>query len=228
MKPVSVQPDLVHQVFESIRDAICDGQLRPGERLNQDDLAAQLEVSRQPVVQAIHLLKSQGFAKDTGRRGTEVTELSAVEASQYYLIRATLDGLAAREAASHDNKSTATRGAKIIEDGKKACKSSSHRAILDADMAFHQFIYELSENPIISKTVTPLWHQLRRIMGTAITANYPVDSIWDEHQAILDAVIQGNTSEAERLARAHGETAAHRVEQILSQHEAAANLNRTS
>lgn len=219
MKPVITHPDLVQQVFKSIRDAICDGHFRPGERLNQDDIAEMLDVSRQPVVQAIHLLKSQGFARDTGRRGVEVTELGSSETNHYYLIRAALDGLAAREAALRSNGLVQARGAKIIEAGRRACESGSHHTIVDADMAFHQFIYELSGNPVISKTVTPLWHQLRRIMGTAITADYPVNSIWDEHQTILDAIIEGNTTAAENLARAHGETAARRVEHMLRQHE---------
>jgi len=221
MIPISIQPDLAQQVFESIRDAICEGQFQPGQRLNQDELAAKLDVSRQPIVQAMHLLKSQGFVRDTGRRGVEVTALSALEATQHYQLRATLDGLAAREAASRDNSRTEKRGAAIIEAGRKACRSGSHRDILDADMDFHQFIYERSGNPIISKTVMPLWHQLRRIMSKAITTDYPVDSIWDEHQAILEAVLVGNPTEAERRARDHGETAAERIGQMLSGHELA-------
>jgi len=215
MEPIPARPDLVEQVFESIRDAICDGQFQPGQRLNQDELAAQLGVSRQPIVQAIHLLKSQGFVRDTGRRGVEISELSTLEITQHYLVRAALDGLAAREAASHNNSSNKERGSRIIAAGRIACASGTHRDILDADMTFHQFIYELSGNPVLSKTVMPLWHQLRRIMGTAIMADYPIDYIWDEHQAIFDAILQGNTSTAEKLARAHAENAARRVEEML-------------
>jgi len=215
MEPIPAKPDLVEQVFESIRDAICDGQFQPGQRLNQDELATQLGVSRQPIVQAMHLLKSQGFVRDTGRRGVEISELSTPEITQHYLVRAALDGLAAREAASRDNSAAEERGAQIIAAGRLACASGTHRDILDADMTFHQFIYELSGNPVLSKTVMPLWHQLRRIMGTAITADYPVDYIWDEHQSILDAILQGEFPKAETLARAHAENAARRVQKML-------------
>jgi DNA-binding GntR family transcriptional regulator len=217
MKPIPVKPDLVQQVFESIRDAICDGQIQPGERLNQDELATELGVSRQPIVQAIHLLKSQGFAMDNGRRGVEVTKLSVSETTQHYFVRAALDGLAARQAAERNCEATEKQGAAIIKAGRLACAGGTFQEILEADMVFHRFIYELSGNAIISKTVTPLWHQLRRIMGTAITADYPVDSIWDEHQAIFQAILEGRAEDAERLARAHGETAAMRVQTKLNQ-----------
>jgi len=218
MKPIPNQPDLVAQVFESIRDAICDGQFRPGQRLHQDELATQLGVSRQPVVQALHLLKSQGFARDTGRRGVEVTALGVSETAQHYRIRTVLDGLAAREAAANcDIKAARQRGSDIIRAGRTACQSGRHRDILDADMAFHQFIYDLSDNPVIAKTVMPLWHQLRRIMGAAITTDYPVNAIWDEHQKIFDAILAGDPGGAETLARAHGDTAAQRVQQMQAE-----------
>jgi DNA-binding GntR family transcriptional regulator len=217
MEPISIKPDLTEQVYTSIRDAICDGQFRPLQRLNQDDLAATLQVSRQPIVQAIQLLKSQGFVKDTGRRGVEVTELTVDSASHYYSIRGVLDGLAARQAAERNHAGAEEAGMNIIASGRQACRSGNHHDILIADQEFHQFIYELSGNPVILKTVTPLWHQLRRIMSVTIMTGYPVDSIWDEHLSILEAIMSGDALTAETRARAHVEAGSTRVVNMLQQ-----------
>lgn len=219
MDPIAIKPDLTEQVYTSIRDAICDGQLKPLQRLNQDELAATLQVSRQPVVQAIQLLKSQGFVKDTGRRGVEVTELTASEASHYYSVRGVLDGLAARQAAVRDLAGSEKAGMDIISSGRRACHTGNHHDILSADQQFHQFIYDLSNNPVISKTVTPLWHQLRRIMSATIMTDYPVDLIWDEHHGILQAILDGDPAAAEERARAHVEAGSNRVVSML-QHAA--------
>ena len=66
-------PSLYEQVYASLLEAICGGSLRPGDRINQDELAARLNVSRQPVTQALTVLRSQDFVQDTGRRGLVVT-----------------------------------------------------------------------------------------------------------------------------------------------------------
>src|SRR6266852_139823 len=92
-------PDLTEQVYQRLLHAICDGELAPGARLTQEDLAAALGVSRQPVLQALRLLKKDGFVSDAGRRGLRVAPLEAPAITQVYEVRAVLDGLAARRAA---------------------------------------------------------------------------------------------------------------------------------
>ena len=66
---IESSPDLVDQVYRSLLDAISDGSLAPGERIMQEDIAAQLSVSRQPVLQALRLLKKDGFVLDAPGRG---------------------------------------------------------------------------------------------------------------------------------------------------------------
>ena len=123
VKPVLQHPDLVNQVYLSIREAICEGQFVPGERLNQDQLAAKLQVSRQPVGQAIQLLKSQGFVCDTGRRGVQIATLSTEYITGLYQIRAALDALAAREAALNNPAAALEDGSPLIEEGRRHCRS---------------------------------------------------------------------------------------------------------
>ena len=69
MDTIGPKKSLVDQTYEILLDAICTGELVPGERLTQDQIAARLNVSRQPVNSAISILKANHFVEDTGRRG---------------------------------------------------------------------------------------------------------------------------------------------------------------
>src|SRR6188768_3142201 len=68
-------PDLVDRVYRSLLDAICAGSLAPGQRITQEDIAQQLAVSRQPVLQALRLLKKDGLVQDAPGRGLQVADL---------------------------------------------------------------------------------------------------------------------------------------------------------
>ena len=208
VKPISHHPDLVKQVYHSLRDAICEGQLVPGERLNQDQLAAKLQVSRQPVGQAIQLLKSQGFVNDTGRRGVEIASLSMEQITGLYQVRAALDALAAREAARNKTVSALEEGLPLIEKGRQHCRTGSIMEMIHTDMDFHRLIYRISGNPAIDRTLSSHWYHLMRIMGLVLQHKPPHRMIWDEHAAILKAISEGDAERAEQLARQHGERAA--------------------
>jgi DNA-binding GntR family transcriptional regulator len=75
MRSLQPQKTLVKQAYDTILDAICDGTLAPSERLTQDEIAARLAVSRQPVMSALALLKQQGFLIEHGRRGLAVAPI---------------------------------------------------------------------------------------------------------------------------------------------------------
>jgi DNA-binding GntR family transcriptional regulator len=121
MDTLTPVPKLIEQAYASILAAICDGQLQPGERLNQDELATRMNVSRQPVGQALSILKAQGFVRETGRRGLIVAPLERHFFRSVYELRETIDPMAARLAAQralrhvHD---AALRVAQSVPDGQ--------------------------------------------------------------------------------------------------------------
>ncbi|MEN9629836.1 MAG: hypothetical protein RJA10_3064, partial [Pseudomonadota bacterium] len=92
-------PDLVDRAYRALVDAISSGALAPGQRITQEELAAQLAVSRQPVLQALRLLKQDGLVQDAPGRGLQVSPLEADAVLQIYQVRGALDALAARLAA---------------------------------------------------------------------------------------------------------------------------------
>ena len=206
-------PDLVEQVYASLLDAISDGTLQPGARIMQEDIAEQLAVSRQPVLQALRLLRKDGFVLDAPGRGVLVAPLDVNTLVQIYQVRSTLDALAAQLAA----KSHAVLGAQLITEGRLASRGTDIKAMMTADAAFHAAIYAASGNPLIAQTAQTHWHHIRRAMGAVLQLATMRESIWDEHEAIAKAIAHGDAAKAETLIRQHGEDAGRNLAHLLTQ-----------
>ncbi|MHB1666979.1 MAG: GntR family transcriptional regulator [Thiomonas sp.] len=204
-------PSLYEQVYSSILEAICGGILRPGDRLNQDELAARLNVSRQPVTQALTVLRSQDFVQDSGRRGLLVAPIRRAFFESLYELRESLDPMAAKLAARHSDKLSRERADALMERGHAALRDGRIAELTSADMSFHMWIYESAGNPLLLETLRLYWNHLRRAMVTVLEPSTVRDRVWDEHARILDAVLSGDQQEAERLSLLHIQQAAQRV-----------------
>ena len=206
-------PDLVEQVYVSLLDAISDGSLPPGARIMQEDIAEQLAVSRQPVLQALRLLRKDGFVLDAPGRGVLVAPLDVAALVQIYQVRSSLDSLAARLAA----QAHVLIDARLISNGRKAARGTDIKAMMTADAAFHSAIYAASGNPLIAQTAQTHWHHIRRAMGAVLQVSTMRESIWDEHEAIANAIACGDAPKAEILIRQHGEDAGRNLAALLTQ-----------
>ncbi len=206
MRHLTLERSLTDRTYDAILDAISGGELAAGARINQDELAAKLNVSRQPIVQALALLKVQGFVRETGRRGVVVAPLDADFISHLYELRSALDGAACRGAALRGSVEAKLWGPALIAEGRAAFASGSVKRMVDADMRFHRLLYDLCGNPMIAETASLHWHHIRRLIGGYLQ-HYPMRDVWDEHQAILDAVIAGDPDRAEAAARHHADHA---------------------
>ncbi|HYI69411.1 MAG TPA: GntR family transcriptional regulator [Skermanella sp.] len=204
MRALTPQPRLVEQVYHAILTEITEGKLPPNSRLIQDELAEAYGVSRQPVQQALLLLRSHGLVNDAPRRGLVVAALDEEHARNLYKIRSVLEGLACRMAAENGSARARIDGPPIIAQGREAIKSGSVAQQIEMDTRFHCFLYELSGNPLIAETTKPHWDYLRRVMGEVLREGDSVPgALWDEHAGILDAVCKGDGDAAETLARKH-------------------------
>src|ERR1700730_1442243 len=125
MPQVQTQPTLVEQVVNAIVSEIVDGELPSNARLIQDDLARAYGVSRQPVQQALLLLRDRGLVREAPGRGLIVSPLDVDFVRNLYEVRAMLDGLAARMAAERGAERAKTEGQIYIDAGRDAVKSGS-------------------------------------------------------------------------------------------------------
>ena len=203
MKVLATQPNLAEQVRQAIVSEIASGKLKPGERIIQEQIAQELGVSRQPVQQALLLLKNQGVLRDAAGRGLLVTSLDPTQVRQMYDIRAVIEGLAFRKAAENNPERAKKLGPALIQNGRKSVKSGLVAQMIAADIKFHDFIYALSDNPLIAPAMQVQWTNTQRVMGEVLMRDETPRDIWDQHEALLKAVMAGNGEGAEALARQH-------------------------
>ena len=206
-----VAPDLVDQVYQALLGAIADGTLAPGARLTQEEIAQQLAVSRQPVLQALRQLKQDGLVLDAPGRGVQVAPLTAAGTAAVYQVRGALDALAARLAAQRRE----ALDAKLIERGRKAARGRNVQAMIEADAAFHIAVYAASGNPLIARSAHLNWAHIRRAMGASLQHATLRDSVWDEHETIAQAIAAGDAARAERLMREHAARASEYITRRL-------------
>ncbi len=203
MKAIASQPNLVEQVTQAVLDEITAGRLAPGERVIQEQLAQALGVSRQPVQQALLLLRNQRVLLDAPGRGLIVAPLDAVRVRHMYAMRSVLEGLAARRAAECNAERAARQGPALIEAGHRAVASGSFAKMIVADTRFHEFLYALSGNDLVAPALATHLTYTQRVMGEVLVGNEKPADIWREHAQILEAVCGGDGDRAEALARRH-------------------------
>lgn len=210
LRRLTTTPSRVELVYQAIRENICRCILKPGAHLVQEELAEQLGVSRQPVQQALLVLKSEGLVVELPGRGLCVAPLAPELVRHRYQIRLVLDQLAARLVAEKAAASPAfarllkQQGEDILSQRDLARGDGAHVAI---DIAFHTMIYRMSGNPLIAATAEPHWIFLQRMMILVLSAAQRGDTVWRQHWMIFEALVAGDADTAERLATQHVVTA---------------------
>lgn len=214
MEGLEISKSLVERTYEVILDALCDGTFKPGERLTQEDIAARLKVSRQPVTHALMLLKSQGFLEPIGRRGLTVAAVAPEFIEALFQLRAAIEPLAVTLATPRLTKATIAEGRALIKRGRRVVREGDSKAILQADMDFHSFIYDLSGNPLIADTMRLHWHHQRRAMSQVLRSPAMQLAVWNEHANILDHMINGRPGKAAEAMRRHLLDASERTKKL--------------
>lgn len=223
MKVIQTAPGLTEQVYHAVLDEICDGDLPPGAPLVQEQLAERFGVSRQPIQQAMALLKADGLVEEVGKRGMRVATLDVDLMRHHYEIRAALDGLAARLAAERAEsdpaarREIARRGDAVLAKGRKAVADRAIREQIRHDEAFHNLVYEASGNPLLARTAEVHWRFLRRVMSDVLRHAEPPKTIWQQHEEILQAITAGKPGLAEERASTHIRQAASLLARALGE-----------
>ncbi len=197
---------------EEIRDHlmrdILEGRLAPGERIIETRVAQQFDVSQAPVREALRDLEMFGFIVTAPFRGAVVREMSPDELCQVYPIRAVLEGLAARDAATRiDDRGLATLE-KLIDTMRKAASRADNRAQIDADFRFHLAIVDASGNWLLKQ----YWERMRLANTTLLTvarSRHSMMEIADRHLPVLEALQAHDPDAAERAMRQHIEEPGH-------------------
>ena len=147
---------LREEIREQLIDDILSGRLPPGTRIVETRLAQELGVSQAPVREALRDLELFGFVTSSPFRGTQVREISPEDLLEIYPVRAALEAVAARTAASRIDDETLARLEKHVGAMREAAAKGDHRAHVDADYAFHQAIIKASGNRMLASATPTL------------------------------------------------------------------------
>ena len=194
------------QVSEQIRSMILGGRLRPGERLVEDKLSAELGVSRVPVREALFALSAQGLVHIEPRRGATVAEITPKIVAELVEVRALLEGLNAKLAAQRHDPEIVAQLRDTLERGDGAAKSGTREELARLNAEFHDRLSEASRNSVLSDVMRGL--RERTSLAFAINGRARARDDWKEHAGVLAAVIAGDSELAALLANRHVHNAA--------------------
>jgi len=197
----AVPASLAHGVITSLREAIQSGRLRPGARLVEDRIAADLRVSRVPVREALRTLAVEGLVVLRPRRGAVVAELSEASAREMIEVRATLEGLNARLAARHRDPARLAALEAVLREGNAVIGRRRRGALPELNARFHDLLATAGGNAVLGEIMRTL--RTRTTGFFDATSRERATETWAEHAAILQAVIAGDEDFAELLAKRH-------------------------
>lgn len=175
-------------VFNTLREAILRGDLRPGERLMELQLAAKLGVSRTPIREAIRMLEQEGLAVTTPRKGAEVAGMTLKDMEDVLEIREALDDLAVRIACDKISDEQLQDLINAKNSFEESTKTGDVKQIAQADVIFHDVIYDATGNPKLVTLLSNLREQVYRYRVEYIkdSNNYPI--LIAEHEAIVEGL----------------------------------------
>lgn len=204
--PARRRGSLGKTVAEQLRRLILTGQHKPGERLVEDKLSAELGVSRVPIREALRTLAAEGLVDLPPRRGASVAQLSPAIAHDLVEVRATLEGLNARLAARHHEPAIVTELHQVLTEGNAAAQSGNVDDLVRLNGAFHDKLAQAGRNSILWDIMRTL--RERTSLVFAANTNRRSREDWEEHSRILAAVIDGDEELAALLATRHVHQAA--------------------
>jgi DNA-binding GntR family transcriptional regulator len=202
-EPVDTSQSVVESLFEKMRAHIIDGRFAPGQRLIEADLTAQFKISRGPLREAVRRLAAEGLVDITHNRGARVKRLDRSEVIALYEVREVMEGLAARLAAERANTAERTAIKAIFKDMAKALKANDVRGYIGLNSGFHALIMQAARNPALEAAIKRLQTPVLRVQFESMMTTDVASESFEEHRNIVDAIIDKNAEQAERLMRHH-------------------------
>lgn len=215
MESIEPKKTLVEQVYDILLDAICLNEFPSGARLNQDEIAAKLNVSRQPVNSAISILKANGFVKDTGRRGVVVAEANMSQHHSIYEFRKVIEPFATSLAADRVGDDAEVEAAEVLREGRAAIETQDIKALLNADVRFHEMIYRWSGNHVIEVSMKANWPHMQRAMVEVLRNPASAEQSWDDHKRIVEGLLAKDGVAAANAMEQHIGVAFEKISKVL-------------
>ena len=190
-------------VFNTLRQAILKGELAPGERLMEIQLAERLGVSRTPIREAIRKLELEGLVLMIPRKGAEVAKISEKSLRDVLEVRRSLEELAIELACQRMSDEEIEKHQKAQDDFRSAVESGNVMRIAEADEAYHDVIFKGTGNDRLVQILNNLREQMYRYRLEYIKDEDKRQILLVEHDNILNALRQRHMEEAKEAMREH-------------------------
>ena len=192
---------LHEQVASQLRSLIILGEIKPGERLVEEQIAKRLGVSRNPVREAIRSLEESGLVDVKARRGAAVCAVDHSEVRHIQNMRILLEGYAAEQAALRQDPDSINQIEHCLRAGRRAAADGDMISTASFHRDFHRAVEKASGISMLGRLLNPLWQQTGLVF--ALVADKRGLVIWDEHDAIHEAISAGDAERAKELSRDH-------------------------
>ena len=186
--------------YSLILEAIDIGIYKPGDRLVESDLADSFGVSRTPIREALQRLETQSLLMRDGR-SLIVSSLDHSQMAELYIVRAELEGLAASLAAKHATSEEVKVLQDMVDSDRKIIADPT--ALAKSNRRFHKQIHLASHNRFLIKQLDLVHRSMALMATTSLAADGRGAVAVEEHQAIVTAISNGDSSEASKKLRDH-------------------------
>jgi DNA-binding GntR family transcriptional regulator len=197
---------LTKLVLTALRERILSGALAPGERLVEGRLSEELGVSRMPVREALRALAAEGIVAIEPRRGATVTTFTREQIHEMVEVRATLEALNAKLAARRHDPAQITKLERILAEGSQLTSDDDLTRISALNLHFHEALGSVAANSVLQEIMRSL--RERTALFFTVNNRERMRQNWEEHAAILRAVVAGDAELAALLAARHVYSAA--------------------
>lgn len=191
-------------IYDKLKERIISGVYQPGMRLIASDLAAEFNISRMPVREALTRLGSTGLVELVPYKGAIVNELTVEDYVEIFSIRSVLEGLAARLACPNLTEEDLAQ--------MRAANEEIHNMIAEDDVefqqvnrTFHATIWERTKSDRLKTLLSDLYSEASQYRQMVVIHSERLEEIHSEHQQLLDALEQGDALLAEQIIREHYE-----------------------
>lgn len=177
---------LPQSISHQISEAVLDGQLPPGTRLTEMQLARQMGVSRGPVREALRMLEQQGLVTSSPYKGWRVTELDPTDIEEIYTLRTVLECFALRRAARHMNPDDLNVLQGVVDEMAAAANAHDSWQASLKDLEFHTLIWELSGHRLLLETLSAIRNKIQMLLAYDMRLHEDLQPVIGDHQEIID------------------------------------------
>ncbi len=190
-------------VYEELKMQILKGQIVPGTRMMEVEMAEEMGVSRTPIREAIRKLEKEGLVTIEPRKGAYASQISTKDMVDILEVRQNMEGLAAHYAALRMNDDQKKKLAEIADAYNKAVVENNTPDMIKYDTAFHHLIVEGSGNKMLVHMIEQLQELVLRFRYLYYDDFKRAEKMPREHKVIYEAILTGDTDKARKAADVH-------------------------